>query len=131
MRLLLDTHIALWAITDDARLPDAARSLIADAANTVFVSAASVWEITIKHALARGGPNDMPVSGPDALRYFGDAGYNLLPITAEHAAGVAALPDHHRDPFDRIIVVQALQEPLRLLTHDPVVKSYGDTILLF
>jgi PIN domain nuclease of toxin-antitoxin system len=131
VRLLLDTHIALWAIADDPRLPRPAADLIDDLHNEIFVSAASVWEITIKHALARGLPSDMPVSGPDALRFFRAAGYELLAVTADHAAAVAALPDLHRDPFDRIIVAQALHEPLRLMTHDPIVEAYSDSILLF
>ena len=130
MRLLLDTHIALWAITDDARLPRIARELIGELGNEVVVSAASIWEITIKHALARGLPSDMPVSGPDALRYFRASGYTLLPVTAEHAAAVADLPALHRDPFDRMLVAQAFHEPLRLMTHDSGLSSYGDAILL-
>ena len=94
----------------------------------VIVSAASVWEISIKHALARA---DMPVSGSDALRFFRQAGYQMLSVTAEHAAAVDGLPQIHRDPFDRIIVAQALVEPLRLVTHDATLKAYGDTVLLF
>lgn len=130
MRVLLDTHVALWAITDDGRLPTNARTLIADARNEVVVSAASVWEITIKHALARGLSADMPVSGPDVLRYFRASGYTLLPITADHAAAVAGLPALHRDPFDRMLVAQALHEPLRLLTHDRSLSAYSDAIIL-
>lgn len=130
MRLLLDTHIALWAIVADARLPVAAVDLIADPRHTIVVSAASIWEIAIKYGLARGAPADMPVSGADALGYFRAAGYELLSVSADHAAAVAALPALHRDPFDRIIVAQALHEPLRLITHDPIVKSYSDAILL-
>lgn len=130
MRLLLDTHIALWAIVEDPRLPDRAAELIANHNNVVFVSAASVWEIAIKYALARGLPTDMPVSGPDALAYFRASGYELLAIEADHAAAVQDLPPLHRDPFDRILVAQALAEPLCLLTHDPVVKAYSDAIVL-
>ncbi len=123
MRLLLDTHVALWALTDDPRLSQRARVLIEDPANDVFVSAASVWEIAIKHALGRG---DMPISGDQALDWFRQAGYQLLPIAPEHAAAVEQLPSHHRDPFDRLLVSQAITEPLRLLTHDPLVLRYGD-----
>lgn len=130
MKLLLDTHIALWAILADGRLPRPAHDLIADPANAIFISAASVWEIAIKHALARGRPSDMPVSGTDALRYFRLAGYMPVPVTADHAAAVGGLPWLHRDPFDRIIVAQALAEPLRLLTHDAAVKAYNDSIIL-
>jgi PIN domain nuclease of toxin-antitoxin system len=130
VRLLLDTHIALWAITDDARLPTNARDLIADLGNEIVISAASVWEITIKHALARGLPTDMPVSGPDSVQYFRASGYTLLSITAGHAAAVADLPPLHRDPFDRLLVAQALYEPLRLVTHDTDLCGYSDAILV-
>jgi len=124
--LLLDTHVVLWALTDDPRLSQRARALIEDPANDVLVSAASVWEIAIKHALGRG---DMPISGDQALDWFRQAGYQLLPIAPEHAAAVEHLPDHHRDPFDRLLVSQAIAEPLRLLTHDPLVLRYGDVAI--
>jgi PIN domain nuclease of toxin-antitoxin system len=129
MRLLLDTHIALWAVIDDPKLSKSARDLIGDPANEIFVSAGSLWEIAIKHALARGTSNDMPVSGEEALGYFQDAGYQLLDITPAHAIGVESLPSLHADPFDRILVAQALTEPLRLLTHDPRIASYSDSII--
>ncbi len=93
---------------------------------TVWVSAANVWEIAIKHALGRG---DMPVSSQDAVRYFQESGYRFLPIEAEHAVAVEELPAHHQDPFDRILVAQALVEPMRLMTHDPLVALYSDTII--
>jgi PIN domain nuclease of toxin-antitoxin system len=131
MRVLLDTHIALWAIADDPKLPAGARALIADKDNVIVVSAASVWEIAIKHALARGRPNDMPLSGLKALGYFQIAGYEMLAVTAEHAAAVERLKPHHTDPFDRLLVAQALLEPLRLLTHDKHVAEYSDTVILF
>ena len=127
MHLLLDTHIALWALADDARLPARGRQLITDPDNRVTVSAASVWEISIKHSLARG---DMPVSGAQALQWFRQAGFALLPITAEHAAAVEQLPRLHADPFDRLLVAQALTEPLHLLTHDANVARYSDSIEL-
>ncbi|MEZ5436724.1 MAG: type II toxin-antitoxin system VapC family toxin [Pseudomonadales bacterium] len=126
MNVLLDTHIALWAITDSPRLTAVARELIAAESTVVWVSAASVWEIAIKHALGRG---DMPVSGADAVRYFRESGYRLLAIAPEHAAAVEELPSHHQDPFDRLLVAQALLEPMRLLTNDPQVARYSDTIL--
>ena len=126
MRILLDTHVALWAITDDPRLPETARSMIGDRSNQVYVSAASIWEITIKHAVKR---DDMPVSGTRALAFFHSAGYELLDITARHAASVEALPSLHTDPFDRLIVAQAIAEPLRLMTRDAMVARYSDTII--
>jgi PIN domain nuclease of toxin-antitoxin system len=126
VRLLLDTHIALWALTDDLRLSQGARALINDPANQVMVSAATVWEIAIKHALGR---DDMPISGDEALDWFRQAGYDLLPITPAHAAAVEHLPDHHRDPFDRLLIAQAITEPLRLLSRDPLVIRYGHAVI--
>ncbi len=127
MRLLLDTHIALWAIADDPRLSDLARSLIDDPENAVMVSAATVWEISIKHALAR---SNMPISGEEALGYFRSAEFGLLDITPIHAAAVETLPPLHGDPFDRILVAQAITEPLRLLTRDAQVAAYGGMVLI-
>jgi len=127
MRLLLDTHVALWAISDDSRLPQPARDLIADPASSITVSAASIWEISIKHSLGRG---NMPISGVEALLYFQRSGYSLLGVSAHHAAAVEQLPAHHADPFDRILAAQALLEPLRLLTHDKTLARYSDSIIL-
>nr|WP_294545352.1 type II toxin-antitoxin system VapC family toxin [uncultured Rhodopila sp.] len=129
MRLLLDTHIALWAIADDDRLSATARALIDDPDNEIVVSAATVWEIAIKHALARGGPNDMPISGQQALGYFRDAGFELLSISPVHTVAIEALAPLHADPFDRILVAQAMATPLRLLTHDQRVAAYSDSII--
>lgn len=126
MRVLLDTHIALWALVDSPKLPAKARELILSPTNSIVVSAASVWEIAIKHGLGRG---DMPISGQEALAYFQQAGYELLPILPEHAAAVETLPAHHQDPFDRLLVAQALLEPLRLLTHDANIARYSDTVI--
>jgi len=126
LNLLLDTHVALWAITDSPKLPAQARELIQAPRSTVWVSAANIWEIAIKHSLGRG---DMPVSGQDALRYFQESGYRFLPVEAEHAAAVEALPMHHQDPFDRILIAQAQLEPMRLMTHDQTVALYSDTII--
>ncbi len=131
MNLLLDTHVALWAITGDARLPDAIAAMIGDARNEVFISAASIWEIALKHGLARGGPNDMPLSGAQALTYFDEAGYRMLPITPDHAAAIETLPPLHGDPFDRLLIAQALTEPLRLLTHDSRIAAYGEPVMWF
>jgi PIN domain nuclease of toxin-antitoxin system len=130
MRVLLDTHIGLWAVTDDPKLPTRARELITEPTNDVFVSVANVWEIAIKHALARGGVNDMPISAEEALGYFREAGYMLLDIEPAHAVAVEGLPQLHADPFDRMLVAQALTVPLRLLTHDLRVAGYSDTVIL-
>jgi PIN domain nuclease of toxin-antitoxin system len=127
VRLLLDTHVALWAITDSPRLAARARSLILDPANSIHVSTGSVWEITIKHMLGKG---DMPVSGTQAASHFLAAGYIELPIINAHIAQLENLPPHHSDPFDRLLIAQALAEPLRLLTHDDTLRLYSDSVIL-
>lgn len=126
MNLLLDTHVALWAISDSKRLAKPTRSLLMAPQNSLWVSAVSVWEIAIKHALGRG---DMPVSAQDALAFFREAGYGLLAVSADHAAAVAALPPHHQDPFDRLLVAQAHLEPMHLLTADAKLLAYGGTVM--
>jgi PIN domain nuclease of toxin-antitoxin system len=126
LNLLLDTHVALWAITDSPKLPKKAREMIESSKSSVWISAATVWEIAIKHSLGRG---DMPVSSQDALGYFRESGYRFLPVEPEHAAAVEDLAAHHADPFDRILVAQALVEPMRLITYDPMVARYSDTII--
>ena len=125
MRVLLDTHIALWAVVGSKRLAPRARDAILDA-DEVFISAASIWEIAIKHGLGHG---DMPISSAQALRAFSDAGYALLNIRPEHAVAVARLAAIHSDPFDRMLVAQALEEPLTLITRDALVASYSAAIM--
>jgi PIN domain nuclease of toxin-antitoxin system len=126
VNLLLDTHIALWAIADDRRLPRDAASWIADGANSIWVSTASVWEIAIKHRLAK---KSMPISGRQALGYFREAGYRLLEIRPEHAAAVEDLPELHADPFDRMLVAQAEVEPLKLVTSDALLAKYSKNVI--
>ena len=127
MRLLLDMHILLWAITNDSRLPSNVRELLLDPHNDVFFSAATIWEIAIKRSLRR---IEMPVSAEEAVRLFRDSGYEELGISSAHAAHVEGLPMIHADPFDRILVVQALTEPMRLITRDKVVAAYSPGIML-
>lgn len=125
MRLLLDTHILLWWLNDSPDLPEQAKALIADPANEVYVSPLSLWEIAIKSRLGK------ITADVDAVRQAALAsGFDPLAFTLEHAADVARLPDHHRDPFDRALVAQARVEPMRLLTHDEVVAMYGESVLL-
>jgi PIN domain nuclease of toxin-antitoxin system len=126
-RTTLDTHIALWAIQDNPLLTPHARKIILSPANTVHVSTASAWEIGIKFSLGRG---DMPISSQEALAYLREAGYRILPIKPEHVIEVEHLAAHHKDPFDRLLIAQALTEPMRLLTHDSIVAAYSDTIML-
>ncbi|HZZ90117.1 MAG TPA: type II toxin-antitoxin system VapC family toxin [Caulobacteraceae bacterium] len=130
MRLLLDTHVALWAVGDDLRLSARARALIADLDNPIFVSVVTLWEIAIKYALRQSRPNDMPISAPTAATLFERAGYELLSVRPAHALAVAELPPARTDPFDRMLIAQARAEPLRLLTADRTVAAYGEGIEL-
>lgn len=129
MKLLLDTHIALWAIEGDPKLGDRARGVLNDRENDVHISAVTVWEIAIKYALQRGSRNDMPISGHAALKLFKEAGYPILAINADHAAAVDHLPRLHADPFNRMLVAQALTEPMHLLTRDARLKEYGALVM--
>lgn len=126
MNLLLDTHVAMWAIVDSPKLPHRARDLIQSPRSTVWISTASIWEIAIKHALGRG---DMPISSQEAVLYFRESGYRFLAVEAEHAVAVEELAALHNDPFDRMLVAQALVEPMRLMTHDPQVARYSDSFI--
>ena len=123
MRLLLDTHVWLWWNTQPDRLSTTAHRQIADARNEVFLSAASVWEISIKQKLGK-LPLTESVSSYVSRRLTAD---NIRPlsVSVEHAAAVETLELRHRDPFDRLLIVQARQEGLRLLTADDQVLAYG------
>jgi PIN domain nuclease of toxin-antitoxin system len=109
-------------------MPAGAWQQLKDERNINCVSAASVWECAVKFRLNRGAPDDMPFTGTDALREFRNAGFQILDITAEHAAAVDHLPLHHRDPFDRLMVAQARLEPLLFFTHDKNLSAYGDFV---
>ncbi len=123
MRVLLDTHVALWAITDSKRLSKAARTMMLDASE-VYVSAASVWEIAIKRALGK-----VDIDAGTFATAARDSGFLTLSITDAHAAGVQALPLHHADPFDRLLIAQAIAEPLRLLTADAQLDVYSELVV--
>jgi len=120
--LLLDTHVFLWWQADDPRLQQPARSAIAEA-DLVFVSAASAWEAAIKAALGRLELPDTMEAGVE------ESGFEKLPITFSHAEAAAALPPHNQDPFDRMLVAQALSEGLTLVTSDRRLEPYQVPIL--
>ena len=120
---LLDTHVLLWWLDDPERLSEGARSAITDTTNAVYVSAAAAWEIGIKQALGR---IDVPVQLEQAVE---DEGIRVLPISFTHGLAVAHLPSHHQDPFDRLMVAQAIAEELVLITRDPVVQQYDAATL--
>ena len=130
MNLLLDTHIAIWAVEDNPRLSARAGSLISNPAVDVHVSVVSLWEIAIKHALGRGGGQAMPMSAAEALGYFTASGYTLVLIKAAHVLAVETLEPHHSDPFDRLLVGTALCEPFCLVTHDQQLAAYSDTVMV-
>jgi PIN domain nuclease of toxin-antitoxin system len=126
LNILLDTHVALWAIVDDSRLSDEAKGMIAAPQNNIWVSVVSLWEIAIKFNLQKG---DMPVSGEQASSYFKKAGYRMLAVELEHVLALEKLDNHHQDPFDRLLIAQAAAEPMRLMTHDKLVSMYSDAII--
>ncbi|HVO91795.1 MAG TPA: type II toxin-antitoxin system VapC family toxin [Terriglobales bacterium] len=120
MRLLLDTHILLWWMSDDHKLTKHARDIIANSDNDVLVSSASAWEISIKAALGR-----LEIELDDLEEAIVKNGFRPLPIGLRHALTIGRLPNIHRDPFDRMLVAQASVEELRLLSHDRVFERYG------
>lgn len=121
MRLLLDTHIVLWVSGSSERLSPAARRLLDRSSNELIFSAASVWEIAIK---CQGGKMDFGVDASVLRRALIDSGYVELPVTGVHAAATAALPAIHRDPFDRLLLAQAICEGITLVTVDARLASY-------
>ncbi|KAA8384959.1 type II toxin-antitoxin system VapC family toxin [Acetobacter sp. DmW_136] len=125
MKLLLDTHLLLWAAGEPDKLSARAKALMEDQHNVLLFSAASLWEITIKAGLGRA---DFQIDPHLLRRGLIENGYQELPITSRHALMVGQLPDVHRDPFDRILVAQATVEGLLLLTHDPLVQAYPGPI---
>ena len=126
MKLLLDTHILLWAAGQPERLSDSARTLLATAENTLFFSAASLWEIVIKLGLGR---EDFKVDPHRFRKMLVTHGYMELTITAEHALTVHSLPFLHKDPFDRLLIAQARSEGMLLLTGDAAVAQYREAVL--
>ncbi|MGH8785970.1 MAG: type II toxin-antitoxin system VapC family toxin [Cupriavidus necator] len=123
MRILLDTHVFIWAVTHDPKLSQTAERLILDA-EEVFISAASIWEISIKAGLDK-----IEVDVDELIAEIAAAGFRELPVTNTHAAAVRHLPNHHRDPFDRLLIAQAITEPLRLLSADEHVWKYSDLVI--
>lgn len=124
MRVLLDTHILLWALNDDPRLSSKALRLIENAAD-VYVSAATFWEMAIKVSMGK-----LDVDLDEIRDHCLESGFIQLPITSEHAIAVKELEPHHKEPFDRLIVATAISEPMKLLTSDPQVAHYSPLAIL-
>jgi PIN domain nuclease of toxin-antitoxin system len=122
VRLLLDTHIFLWSIKDDRRLSKITRLKILHASD-VYISSASIWEVAIKIKLKK-----LDADIDQIVDAIPESGFVELPITARHAATVCRLSDIHRDPFDRILIAQAISEPLTFLTADAELKNYSDLV---
>jgi PIN domain nuclease of toxin-antitoxin system len=125
MKLLIDTQLLLWTAHQSKKLPKPARVLMQEPKNELFFSAASMWEITIKSSLGR---EDFRVDARLLRRGLLDNGYTELPITSEHAVNVDHLPSIHKDPFDRILVAQAMVEGITLLTNDRKLASYSGPV---
>jgi PIN domain nuclease of toxin-antitoxin system len=123
MRILLDTHLLLWSLSQPSKLSASIRRKI-DAAD-VYASAASIWEISIKSKLGK-----LDANPRDVLDGVEPAGFSLLAVSGEHAARVAELPLLHKDPFDRMLVAQAMVEPMILLTNDEALRGYGSIVEL-
>lgn len=122
MRIMLDTHIFLWFVKNDRKLQEKTCLLIQNA-DEVFVSSASIWEAAIKSKLGK-----LSVDMDSLVEAIASSGFEELPITAQHAAMVNQLPDIHRDPFDRILIAQAISEPLVFLTADEILKDYSSLV---
>lgn len=127
MILLLDTHLLLWAAHQPDKLPAAAYTLMADEAHALWFSAASIWEVAIKQGLGR---DDFQVDPRLLRRGLLDNGYVELVVTSEHAVAVGQLPILHKDPFDRLLLAQAITEGITLLTSDAVLAQYPAPVRL-
>ena len=123
MNLLLDTHAFLWLVEGDTKLSTNARQLIEDTSSVSFLSIASVWEMAIKVSLGK-----LTLRQPLAeyiSYYLAINGFTLLPVTIAHTSTIVSLPFHHRDPFDRLLVAQALVEDMSLVSRDAILDNYG------
>jgi len=125
VRLLVDTHVLLCAASEPERLPASFRQRLESPANDVFFSAASIWELAIKVSIGR---LSLPVPLEEITAAVLRMGFEELPVTAAHAARVSRLPLHHRDPFDRLLIAQALHEPMHFLTLDRTLERYSDLV---
>lgn len=125
MKYLIDTHLALWLLTDNKQLSQKARQVILSPNHRIYASVASLWEVAIKH---KKYPNDMPLDSGTMARLLKQSNVLLLPIKLEHIVATETLPDMHKDPFDRLLIAQAISEPMRFLTHDEKLVPYSELI---
>lgn len=127
MNILLDTHVVVWAFSEPARIPQRIRRLIETDAESISVSHVTLWEIAMKYPLAR--RDAPPRSAPETLQDVAESGFSLLPLDLGHILAFERLPRLSGDPFDRILVAQALSEGLRFVTHDSELDAYGDAVI--
>lgn len=130
MRLLLDTHVAVWALIGSQKLSDMAAKLIENSANEVAISIVSLWEIAIKNNLPRPAREPFGVSLDEAEAGFAELGLVRLAIEPRHLREVERLGSHHGDPFDRLLIAIAIADTYRLVTHDRQLAAYGDHVIL-
>lgn len=132
MNLLLDTHILIWALNEDPRLPEKARDMILDEDNAVYYSSVSIWEVSIKHA---NHPDNVEFTGKELSRFCREAGFLPVEMRDRHVFALETItraedaPPHH-DPFDRILIAQAKSENMSFLTHDSLLPYYNETCIL-
>ena len=132
MNLLLDTHILIWALNDDKRLPPKAKDMILDSENNIYYSVVSIWEVAIKHA---SHPENIEFSGMELSHYCQEAGFYSLELTDSHVYALETItrpdsaPPHH-DPFDRILIAQAKAENMLFLTHDSLIPYYNEDCIV-
>ena len=127
MRILLDTHLLLWAVGNSQRLPNSVREKLEDPSNALFASTASLWEIAIKIMLRR---TDFAIEIRALRKALRSMSVDELPVAGDHIEALLDLPELHRDPFDRLLVAQSLAEPMSLWTNDRLVSQYSDSITL-
>jgi PIN domain nuclease of toxin-antitoxin system len=126
MNLLIDTHAVIWFITEDSKLPLKTKKIIENTENNCFVSIATYWEIAIKHSLGR---LNLDSELENIFRIIEKTGFEILPITTNQILINAGLPHHHQDPFDRIIIAQAIQDDLKIVTTDGQFKNYQVSLI--
>ncbi len=133
MKCLIDTHIAIWAISDDSKLPKRAKEILIDENNEIYYSTASIWEIIIKHMTH---PEKVIIDGDTLAQSCEDTGFKVLPVLNRHTFALKTLnyPDNaprHNDPFDRIMIAQAKAEKMNFLTHDSLIPNYNEPFIIF
>ena len=132
MKILIDTHIAIWAVSDDPKLPKVAKDILMDEHNEIFYSTASIWEIIIKHMTH---PEKVIIDGYTLAKSCEDSGFKVLPILNQHTFALKDLkyPDNaprHNDPFDRILIAQAKVEEMKFLTNDSLIPYYYESFII-